>query len=291
MKRILLAVAALSMALVGAARADDVELVTGEKLTGTIVSRDANNIVLDHPVLGRLTIPVERLKPPAPPVPPKSPWTYRAELGASGSQGNVDQNALHAAVGAILDDDKRRLKMDLTYSRATVESVKTEDKTTLEILHDWKFAGSKWSLFAAGRMDWDKFQSWDRRASVGGGVGYAVSDTDKLKVRVRGGLAGTKEWGNEDPDDNKWRPEALGGVEGMWKVNETNTIEGRVTYFRDLDEISEYRVVSELSWSVKLAIDSPLSLKIGCEDEYDTHRSSPYEANDFRYFVALVCTF
>jgi putative salt-induced outer membrane protein YdiY len=291
MKRILLAFAALSMAALGAARADDVELVTGEKLKGTIVSRDANQIVLDHPVLGRLTIPIERVKPEAPPAPPPSPWAFRAELGASGSSGNVNQSALHAAIGAVLDDDARRLKMDLVYSRAKVEGTITEDKTYFEATHDWKFKDSKWTVFATGRMDWDKFQSWDRRATVGAGAGYTLSDTDTLKARVRGGFGAAKEWGNDDPDDNKWRPEALLGGEASWKVNDTNTIEGRVTYYRDLENTDKYRVIATLSWSVKLAKDSPLSLKIGCEDEYDTHRSSPYDTNDFRYFAALVCTF
>jgi putative salt-induced outer membrane protein YdiY len=291
MKRILLSIAALSMALVGAARADDVELVTGEKLTGTIVSRDANNVVLDHPVLGRLTIPVERLKPPAPPKPPESPWKYRAELGASGSRGNVDQSALHAAIGAVLDDDARHLKMDLVYSRSRVEGTTTEDKTYFEATHDWKFKDSKWTLFATGRMDWDKFQSWDRRATVGAGAGYTLSDTDKLKARVRAGIAGAKEWGNDDPDDNKWRPEALFGGEATWNVNATNAIEGRFTYYRDLEHTNKYRIIATLSWSVKLAIDSPLSLKVGMEDEYDTHRSSPFDKNDFRYFVAIVAAF
>jgi len=291
MKRFLLAFVVLSAGSLGAARADDVEVATGEKLKGTIVSRDANSGVLDHPVLGRLTIPVEKLKPEAPPAPPPSPWKFRVELGASGSQGNVDQSALHAAVGAVLDDDARRFKADLVYSRAKVEGTKTEDKTYLEVTHDWKIKDSKWSVFATGRMDWDKFQSWDRRATIGAGAGYAVSDTDELKARLRAGLAGTKEWGGEDPDDNKWRPEALFGGEAAWKVNETNLIEARVTYYRDLDETNKYRIISSLAWSVKLAKDSPLSLKVGCEDEYDTHRSSPYDTNDFRYFVAIVAAF
>jgi putative salt-induced outer membrane protein YdiY len=288
MKRILVAFAVLSMAAFGAARADDVELVTGEKLKGTIVSKDAEKIVLDHPVLGRLTIPIERVKP-APPPPP--PWTFRAELGASGTRGNVDQSALHAAIGAVLDDDSRRLKADLVYSRAKVESTVTEDKTYFEVTHDWKIKNSKWSIFATGRMDWDRFQSWDRRATIGGGVGYALSDTDKLKARVRAGFDGVKESGNDDPDDNKWRPEAQVGGEASWNVNETNTIEGRFTYYRDLERTDKYRIISSLAWSVKLAKDSPLSLKIGCEDEYDTHRTAPYDKNDFRYFAALVCTF
>ena len=45
---------------------------------------------------------------------------------ASGSQGNVDQSALHAAVGAILDDDKRRLASELVYSHAKVEGTETD---------------------------------------------------------------------------------------------------------------------------------------------------------------------
>jgi hypothetical protein len=288
MKRALTAWAVLATAFVGAARADDVELATGEKLKGTIVTRDAKQIVMDHPVLGRITIPVEKL---APPPPPKPEWTFRAEFGASGTDGNVDQSALHAAVGAILDNDKRRFKAELGWFRAETEDVKTADKTHLEAIHDWKFAGSKWSVFAAGRVDWDDFQDWEERASIGAGVGYALVDERDLKSRVRVGFAETREWGGSDDDDDGWRPEGLLGADLFWNVNDTNTIEARVTYFPDLRDGGEYRVVGSVSWSVKLAVDSPLSLKIGVDDEYDSHRDAPFEKNDLRYFAALVATF
>jgi putative salt-induced outer membrane protein YdiY len=278
------------VSLAGVAFGDEVELSTGEKLKGTIVSRDAEKIVLDHPVLGRLTIPAAQIKPEAPPPEPDD-WKFKAELGATGSSGNVDQSALHAAVSAVLDNDARRLKAEVGHSSAETEDVKTQDKTFAEATHDWKFKGSPWSLFVTGRMDWDEFQDWDRRATLGVGAGYALSDTDELKARLRLGFAETREWGASDDDNNRWRPEALLGAEASWKLNETNSIDGKVTYYRDLRETSEWRAIGALSWSVKLAKESPLSLKFGVEDEYDTHRDAPFEKNDFRYFAALVAEF
>ncbi len=288
MKRFVLAAAVVTLGALGVARADDVELVTGEKLTGTIVSRDAEKIVLDHPVLGRLTIPVSQLKPPAPPPPP---WKFKAELGASGSRGNVDQSDLHAAIGAVLDDDARRLKMDLVHTQAKTGGTKTADNTYFEAIHDWKIKDSPWSAFATGRLDWDRFQDWSSRASIGAGAGYALSDTKDLKARVRAGMAATREWGGSESKNNHWRPEATLGGDATWNLNETNTIEGQITYYRDLKETSDYRMLGSIAWSVKLAKDSPLSLKFGLEDEYDTHRDAPFKKNDLRYFAALVCTF
>lgn len=287
MKRVLLVAAAFA-AIAVSARADEIELVTGEKLKGTIVSRDAEKVVFDHPALGRITIPAAKVKPEPP---PPSPWKFKAELGANGSRGNVENSALHAAVSAVLDDDERRLSAQVVHSQAKTAEVKTQDQTYFELTHDWKIKDSPWSVYATARMDWDSFQDWDRRASVGAGVGYAVSDTKDLKLRLRAGGAMTKEWGGSDPDNTRRRPEATVGADGSWVVNETNSIEGKFTYFRDLRDTSKYRVLGSLAWSVKLAKDSPLSMKLGAEDEYDTHRFAPFKKNDFRYFAALVAEF
>jgi hypothetical protein len=81
------------------------------------------------------------------------------------------------------------------------------------------------------------------------------------------------------------------GLETLWKPNELNTIEARSTCFPDLDETGEYRVLSAASWSIKIAKDSGLALKLGVEHEYDSHREPPFEKSDFRYFAALLWEF
>lgn len=290
-----------------AAFAEEFRLSTGETIRGTVVERNEAVVILDHPVLGRLVIPVPQIvaapetpaapaapaapSAPEPAPPPPSPWKFRAELGASGSDGNTDQSDLRAAIGALYEDEARRFKASAAWLTSKTDGDKTKDQQYVEATHDWLFKDSPWSVFATGRMDWDEFQDWDRRATVGGGAGYLAVDDEDFKLRFRAGLVGTREWGSTDEDREDWRPEGLLGVEADWKINETNSIEAKSTYYPDFDDAGEYRLVSSAAWSVRLSKESSLSLKLGVEDEYDSHNENPFEKNDFRWFVALLYEF
>jgi putative salt-induced outer membrane protein YdiY len=277
--------------LAGAARADEVKLTTGETLKGTIVSRDESGVVMDHPVLGRITIPAAQVEPPAPPPPPPSPWKVKAELGAAGSSGNTDQSDLHAAIAVLHETDTGRLKAGGGWATSETDDEKTKDQQYVEATYDFLFRDSPWSVFVTGRMDWDDFQDWDRRASVGGGAGYLLVDEKDVKLRLRAGLVGTREWGSSDEDREDWRPEGLLGAEAAWQVDERNSVEAKSTYYPDFDESGEFRIVSTASWSIRLTEDKSLSLKLGLEHEYDSHNEEPYDTTDFRYFVALLYEF
>lgn len=268
--------------------ADDVKLVTGETLKGTVVSRDASGIVLDHPVLGRITIPNDQVAPPAPPPPA---WKFRVEVGASGSSGNTDQSDLHAAIAAVNDTDTGTLHAAGGWLKSETDDETTKNQQYVEAIYDFKIDDSRWSPFVQGRLDWDEFQAWDRRGTVGAGVGYLLVDDADFKARARAGLAFTKEWGSGEPHAAGWRPEGLAGAEFTWKVDGRNTVEGKATYYPDLDAGGEYRLVGSLSWAVRLSDETALSLKVGVEDEYDTHKEDPFEKNDFRYFAAILWEF
>lgn len=298
--------------LAATAFADDVVLVTGEKLTGTITSMEGDSIVLEHPVLGRLVIPKSKVsvplngaepimpkppvappEPPAPPAPPAepNPWKFKVEAGVSGSAGNTEQSDLHAAISAVLDNDARKVQAKAAMTRSETEGVKTKEQSFVEATHDWKFKDSPWTVFVTGRGDFDRFQDWDERASVGVGAGYLLFNEKTFTARARGGLAATREWGSTDPDREDWRPEALIGGEATWMPNDTNTIEVKTTVYPDLDETGEFRWISSAAWSIKLSKENSLSLKLGVENEYDSHREAPFDENDFKYFAALLWEF
>jgi putative salt-induced outer membrane protein len=296
--------AALALAFAGAfAWADDVKLSSGEVLKVTNVSAAGGRVQMDHPVLGHLDLAADQVVEivradgakltgagaPVPPVvapPPK--WKFKAELGVTGTSGNTRTQDLRAAIGALLETPDERWKFDGVYSRSKTDGETTAKNWYLAGLHDWLFHDSPWLLFATARYDWDAFQSWDSRISVGVGAGYTVIDTEKTKARLRAGFNETREKGG--PNDGDWRPEGMLGAEATHKLTSNQTLEGTIQWFPDLQNSGEYRVVATAAWSVKLT-DNGLSLKAGVEDEYDTHRESPYKREDVKYFLALLYEF
>lgn len=287
---------------------DTVVLETGDTLTGRVLSRTEKEVVLEHPILGKLTIPGDKVKkaanaagepfavaPPAPPpAPPPPEWKITGELGVNGQKGNVDNQDLRAAVTALLETPDHRWQFGAGWQRSETEDVKTKEQGYVLGLKDFLYPGSPWFWFLAARMDWDDFQIWDSRFTGGAGAGYTHYDTEEFKLRYRAGLGYAREFNVDedafpDYEDDRW--EAILGGEFSWKMTKSQALEGRVTWFPDLEESGEYRIVGSLAWSINLNESGSLALKAGVEDEYDTHRVDPAEENDFKYFVALLFRF
>lgn len=316
-----LVMGALLAALAARAQAEEIELVSGEVLRATVVEETGSKVVLDHPLLGRIEIaaedvrairpdgalvPVGRGGPPTPkpkteaqiaaeriadpPVPePEEPaWAFTGLVGYSGSQGNTTEFDLRVGLTAEREDSDRRIKLATGYLLSETEGERDENSFFFSALHDWILEDSKWFPFAGARYDWDEFEEWDGRVTVSAGMGYQWIDRKDLKVRFRGGLAATRESGTDDDD---WRPEALLGAEFKKHLTDTQTLEGDVTYYPDLEEGGEFRTVAHLAWSVQLNDEGTLNLKAGVENEYDSHREDPFKSHDFKYYVALTFAF
>lgn len=293
--------AVLAVALCGAlARADEVKLLSGETLTVTDVKTEGGRVTMVHPVLGRLDVPATQVTEikktdgtklsgygePLPEPPPK--WKFRAELGLTGTSGNTRTQDLRAAIGALLETSSERWKFDGVYMRSKTDGEVTKKNWYVAGLHDWLFKNSPWLLFATARYDWDDFQQWDSRISAGVGIGYTVIDTETTKGRLRAGFFETREHGG--PNDGDWRPEGMLGAEATHQLTKSQTLEGAVTWYPDLQNSGEYRIVASAAWSIKLT-ENGLSLKAGVEEEYDTHLEAPFERRDVNYFAALLYEF
>jgi len=297
-----------SVAAPAGTQPDTVELDTGDRLRGRVLSRTLTEVVLDHPVLGKLTIPADRVKqaanslgqpyavaPAAPaPAPPPPEWKFSGELGVNGTEGNVDSQDLRAAVQALLETPDHRWKFGAGWMRSETEDVKTKEQGYVEGLKDFLYPGSPWFWFLQARMDWDDFQLWDSRFTGGFGAGYTLYDTEAFKLRFRAGLNYAREFNVSetlypDYEDDRW--EGLLGAESVWKITKDQSLEGKVTWYPDLEESGEYRIVGSLAYSINLSESGSLALKIGLEEEYDTHRVDPAEESDFKYFIALLFRF
>src|SRR5262245_40956707 len=95
-------------------------------------------VIIDHPMLGRLTIPASRVKsikpvpegpilprgaqpplpPPAPapePPPPPPRWESSFDVGFSGSAGNTQNMDLRVAFTSVYKDPTQRYTIDSSY--------------------------------------------------------------------------------------------------------------------------------------------------------------------------------
>ncbi len=305
------------------ARPEQVTLTTGEVLQATIVETTPQAVTLNHPVLGRLTIQADHIRsiepqaqaseqppaetpaaaeaPPDPPLadvaPDESParrraffkdWKSRLELGLSGAEGNTESTNLRLAFNSERKDGRDEWSFKSTYYYAKSRGETTRNELNADLTKRWLLPKSPWFIFAQGIYDYDEFDPWEQRLGGFGGVGYDVVKTDRLEINSRIGGGVTKEFRGE----RELRPEGLiSAAVVKWNLTDCQTVSGYATFYPDLAELDQYRVVSKLEWLMKISRSDGLSLKVGVEDEYESHTAGNAEHNDLKYYGTLVLEF
>ncbi len=311
--------------------ADRIELITGEVLLGEIVQRTAECLVLDHPILGRLEIPAQAVRrvddwlpaqsspptelvrdtrksepnpappTPAPPPPPPEPgprWHSKIEFGFAATEGNSEDANLTLAFKSLIDRGYDKYTLDSRYSLRTSRGDRSENKLTAGLLAEWPLSDPRWSYFAQSRYDFDEFQSWDHRITGGGGVGYHLIDIngvdpagnarDVFDLRIRAGLGLRREYGSTN---ERIQPEGIFGGNLVWQLNSHQRLAAGTTFFPNLDETSEFRVVTNAEWVLDLETLDGLSLKLGLAHEFQSVTDPGIKENDLSVYGAFVLDF
>jgi putative salt-induced outer membrane protein YdiY len=300
MRGIVTGLAVLLLAAAAASAADEVVLENGDVLKGKVLEKTDVHVVLDHPTLGKIDLPAGRVKSitlegqaPGPPPPPPPRWVSKLEAGINGSAGN---SKTFGFIGGFVTEKKTALdlkRFEARYFYATTDGEPIQSRAYGIFRKDWFFASdSRYSFFAEGRYDRDRFQPWTQRATASAGVAYKFINKERLFVGFRVGGAATKEWGLEGPDrDTNVRPEGLLGVETKWKIDDRKELTAQVTYYPDLSDTPQYRMIASAGISIRLDEKGAMTLRGGVEYEYDTHHQAPFEREDVRYFALLIFEF
>lgn len=310
---------AVGMLLVCTLHADEVVLLNSDRLQGIVLEETDEHVVLQHSVLGRLTLPRAKVQgvfkeevktvptpsvvqaKPEPreikPLPERqdgpfltflSDWQSQLEAGATVATGNTEKANIYLRFATTTKNDERQWDYDASYYRDQTDGNLSTNKFTTGLKHEWFIHESLWSIFAQGRFDYDEFQSWDKRLSGALGAGYLWVDQEDLTIKFKLGAGATKEYGSVDED---LIPELLAGFKVNWSITQNQKFEAGSTIYPDLSELGEYRIVSDASWVIDLNTVDKVSLKVGVENEYQSQVDDGVKHNDFRLYSALVFKF
>lgn len=277
--------------LAGPAGAETIALANGNKLDGEVLERTDEVLVLQHENLGRLEIPVDQLavetaKPGLLGTPFLRGWTRRLEVGVDGASGNSD--FFNALVGLDLgyEDDYRRWDVSGGYTLDKQDGERSANRGYLGLTRDWLHPDRLWFPFVDTRYDYDEFRDWDHRLGGHAGIGYTLLKTERLRVLGRLGAGGSRTWGSED---DRFAPEGLAGLDATWKVNDHLAFTFSNKLFPDLQELGEFRNVTDAAWIVDLT--GELAFKLGVDNRYESRVKGDAEANDVRYYGSILIGF
>lgn len=289
--------------------ADTVELVTGDLLHGTVTEQSDSAVVISHPLLGEVTLPIDQVQgvtvtseegeAPPPPQPESSEltqylsdkllpgWDKHLEAGFSGTDGNTQTSNIRVGFGALRENDHERTKLGLSHFRAEDDGTRTRNEAAASLVHDWLMPGSPWFKFATGKLEYDEFKDWETRVSAFLGVGKQIYDGPKNNLIGRVGLGGSYEFDSI----NELVPEALLGLEWVHTISDSQTLSAHVTLYPDLDEFGESRTVAGAAWTIEIDEADGISLKFGIDNEYESRTEGASKHDDVKYYSALVFDF
>lgn len=289
-------------------RADDrITLLGGDTIHGKLVEQTDENVIFEHPVLGRMviarsqiqTITLDGQQPDQPAesaeaqgeaeaegagnevqpsttieeeTPEPIKWKSRFEAGVTGSEGRTEKVDARLNFFTERRTDETRLALDANYRAATSRGDKTENKFDAGAIHDWYFPDSPWLAFVQGRFQYDEFAAYDQRYSAGGGLGYTFVKDDRTELVGRVGLGGNYEKGG--PNDGDFTPEGIIKIDLTHHFNEITSITAGAEYYPDLSEFGDYRAVLSAAIQTKLSATSPASIKFGVREEFEQYKNS-----------------
>lgn len=309
------------------ALADEVVLVGGDVLRGTVVGETDAAVVLDHPALGRIEVARERIasvkvdakpapKPapvaegeaaaaaapaaakvptavlpapvPPPPAKPDGSWKFNLQASLTGSKNQTASTwNFRTAAGAKRETEEDRTTVTAEYFFATAGGNDTDNNLRVVALEEFLFKDSKWEAFGQVIYQYDDFQLWEQR--IGGYIGpaYRLIEESDFTLKVRGGAGASYEF-----PESEVTPELIAGYDLVWTIDERQKLVNTFDIFPDIDEFGEYRFIVRVEYENLIDPETNLSFNIGVRNEYDSFIPPSAEtSNDFKLYAGLKLAF
>ena len=113
-------------------------------------------------------------------------WTGKGELGGSFASGNSENEAVNAALALNYASGDWKHMLGFAGNYGNDGNVATAQRWELRGQSNYSFTERAYG-FGAGRYEDDRFSAYDYQASLAGGLGYRIVDTERTKFWVQGG--------------------------------------------------------------------------------------------------------
>ncbi|EHN71656.1 DUF481 domain-containing protein [Aliivibrio fischeri ATCC 7744 = JCM 18803 = DSM 507] len=201
---------------------------------------------------------------------PPSPWESQVEFGYQSNSGNSDSQALNSRFEGSYTSGQHRHTGEIKYYLSEKDGEADKDQLSINLQSDYKISPDYY-LYANFKGLNTKYSAYFNDYTFSGGLGYQVSNTEKLLLEVEFGPGFRYQNPNLDEidDDDLILPETVQepiirtNVNMSWNALDNLTLAGEVTVTAGH---SNTRVDSEVS--VTNNITEEIALKIAQSQQY-----------------------
>ncbi|MGE3776608.1 MAG: DUF481 domain-containing protein [Pirellulaceae bacterium] len=194
-------------------------------------------------------------------------WSGGLEIGINSTEGNAEAFSSRFGGNLKRKSELWEFKADATYAKSTANGNETQHNALFNSGYERAFGETNWSHFGKLNLEYDEFKAFDLRLAMNMGLGYQFLKSDVATVKTRFG-AGTSHEINSP--DSRWVAEAVFGLDISHQLSSRQKIALTSDYFPEWGDFSNFRLVTDASWSVALDDASKLSLKLSVNERYDS---------------------
>jgi len=304
--------------------AGQVELVNGDRLTGTVTQMVDGVVTMETELAGTLAIAVENIRtittdepvelvladgsamtetvtagtslsriaainPPKPPLPR---WKGDISGGLVYTRGNTWNESYNLSANAQKRTEKSRttLKGDTAKKKernsGSSDEVTTEDWLKTSAKYDC-FVSKKMYLFGEGRYETDDQARLDSRIIYGGGSGYQWVESETLNFATEAGLSCIHENYEQNGTDKKLSARA--GYHFDVLLNKTFSFIHDLAYFPSTEAVSDYYLSSSAELRARLNANWFVNAKVLFD--YDATPATGEGSTDVKYLLGAGVSF
>jgi putative salt-induced outer membrane protein len=308
----LFAALAAVLLIAPAAIGDTVTLTNGDRISGNVLAEANGKLVIETPYAGKITVDMEivadydgieddyvtyapgsALLGPvaalaAEKEEPKSPWDGKLELGAFFTDGNTDRRGGNLGLTVTHEGEKTKFtgKATATYAEENGERTTNEQFVSLrEDYTHWK----PWYVFALLSFERDEFEEIDLRAIFAPGAGRKLADSEDFKLNVELGPTVTYIDYKTEGEDSDTEFEGRLAFHAELAVFDSAKLTEDLEVFVNLDDVDQYRIVSETAFTQPLS--EAWYFKLSVIDKYNSEPKGDAKRNDIEVRLSLVFDF
>lgn len=218
-------------------------------------------------------------------------WVISGNIGLAGTTGNAKTASFSIPVSLARISNSSKTTAYFNYIRASADVAGVSTATAQAVRGGWAYNRNlKPRLFATvfNDYEYDKFQSLDLRAVIGGGLGYIAWKSDRGRLDLLGGADFNHE--KFDPARPKLAftrnsAELYWGDDFNYKLSSRASLNQSYRMFNNLSNSGEYRQNFDAGLGVKLA--KSLTWNVSFSDHFLSNPAPGRLKNDVLYTTGL----
>lgn len=293
-------------------------LSNGDRITGTLVSTNSNQVIVTTSWAGNMSVPAGiitnrelivvqsaavsdliAVKPPSPPaaptasIPARKAWKTDVKFGADFQSGAKDRSIYFGTFRLTYEkpikSEQKRYFRNVLDSRADygdTEGEKSVNRMSGSMKTDYDVS-TRWYLYNLGIAGYDEFRKIEFGYEIGPGMGYRVFMRPAFTFDVESGL----NYQFQDRTDGE-DVEALflRFAENItWKIAPRVTFSEKFEFYPSLERMDDFRLRFESTLS--FGIVQNVSVNFSVLDVFDTRPARNVDRNEFLFRSSLGLTF